>query len=124
MAKYLASEYGKEVVEDAFRIHGGYREVPMLLIGEGTAETQKMIVGRSLLEEYQATGDRGDDAVLQDPRPVRRGAWTELLLFLFLTALTGAVALIETRRLGLSRRMLATRTTPATLIAGKPRARC
>jgi ABC-2 type transport system permease protein len=33
-------------------------------------------------------------------------------LFLFLTALTGAVALIETRRLGLSRRMLATPTTP------------
>ncbi len=24
MAKYLASEYCKEVVEDAFRIHGGY----------------------------------------------------------------------------------------------------
>ena len=47
------------------------------------------------------------------------GAWTELLLFLFLTALTGAVALIETRRLGLSRRMLATPTTPATVIAGE-----
>ena len=47
------------------------------------------------------------------------GAWTELLLFLFLTALTGAVALIETRRLGLSRRMLATPTTPATIIAGE-----
>ena len=68
MAKYLASEYGKEVVEDAFRIHGGYgfskeyeierlyREAPMLLIGEGTAEIQKMIVGRRLLEEYQVTG--------------------------------------------------------------------
>jgi alkylation response protein AidB-like acyl-CoA dehydrogenase len=68
MAKYLASEYGKEVVEDAFRIHGGYgfskeyeierlyREVPMLLIGEGTAEIQKMIVGRRLLEEYKITG--------------------------------------------------------------------
>ena len=67
MAKYLASEYGKEVVEDAFRIHGGYgfskeyeierlyREVPMLLIGEGTAEIQKMIVGRRLLEEYRTT---------------------------------------------------------------------
>jgi alkylation response protein AidB-like acyl-CoA dehydrogenase len=66
MAKYLASEYGKEVVEDSFRIHGGYgfskefeierlyREVPMLLIGEGTAEIQKMIVGRRLLEEYRA----------------------------------------------------------------------
>jgi len=65
MAKYLASEYAKEVVEDSFRIHGGYgfskeyeierlyREVPMLLIGEGTAEIQKMIVGRRLLEEYR-----------------------------------------------------------------------
>ncbi|MGW5019764.1 acyl-CoA dehydrogenase family protein [Streptomyces cacaoi] len=68
MAKYLASEYCKEVVEDAFRIHGGYgfskeyeierlyREAPMLLIGEGTAEIQKMIVGRRLLEEYRTQG--------------------------------------------------------------------
>jgi alkylation response protein AidB-like acyl-CoA dehydrogenase len=64
MAKYLAGEYCKEVVEDAFRIHGGYgyskeyeierlyREAPMLLIGEGTADIQKMIIGRRLLEEY------------------------------------------------------------------------
>jgi alkylation response protein AidB-like acyl-CoA dehydrogenase len=68
MAKYLASEYGKEVVEDSFRIHGGYgfskeyeierlyREAPMLLIGEGTAEIQKMIIGRRLLEEYKVSG--------------------------------------------------------------------
>ncbi|HEU0193885.1 MAG TPA: acyl-CoA dehydrogenase family protein, partial [Gaiellales bacterium] len=66
MAKYLASEYCKEVVEDAFRIHGGYayskeaeierlyREAPMLLIGEGTADIQKMIIARRLLEEYAA----------------------------------------------------------------------
>ena len=47
------------------------------------------------------------------------GAWTELLLFLFLIALTGAVALIETRRLGMSRRMLATPTAPGTVIAGE-----
>ncbi|RFU40422.1 acyl-CoA dehydrogenase [Actinomadura logoneensis] len=63
MAKYLAGEYCKEVVEDAFRIHGGYgyskeyeierlyREAPMLLIGEGTADIQKMIIGRRLLAE-------------------------------------------------------------------------
>ncbi|HEU5426093.1 MAG TPA: acyl-CoA dehydrogenase family protein [Actinocrinis sp.] len=68
MAKYLAAEYCKEVVEDSFRIHGGYgyskeyeierlyREAPMLLIGEGTAEIQKMIVGRRLLEEYKLKG--------------------------------------------------------------------
>jgi alkylation response protein AidB-like acyl-CoA dehydrogenase len=65
MAKYLASEYCKEVVEDSFRIHGGYgyskeyeierlyREAPMLLIGEGTADIQKMVIGRRLLEEYR-----------------------------------------------------------------------
>jgi linearmycin/streptolysin S transport system permease protein len=46
-------------------------------------------------------------------------AWTELLLFLFLIALTGAVALIETRRLGLSRRMLATPTSPGAVVAGE-----
>jgi ABC-2 type transport system permease protein len=46
-------------------------------------------------------------------------AWTELLLFLFLTALTGALGLIETRRLGLSRRMLSTPTSAATVIAGE-----
>jgi len=65
MAKYLAAEYCVRVVEDSFRIHGGYgfsreyeierlyREAPMLLIGEGTAEIQKMIIGRRLLEEYR-----------------------------------------------------------------------
>jgi ABC-2 type transport system permease protein len=47
------------------------------------------------------------------------GASSELLLFLFLTALTGSAALIETRRLGVSRRMLATPTRPATIIAGE-----
>ena len=65
MAKFLASEYCKEVVEDSFRIHGGYgyskeyeierlyREAPMLMIGEGTADIQKMIISRRLLEEYK-----------------------------------------------------------------------
>jgi alkylation response protein AidB-like acyl-CoA dehydrogenase len=67
MAKYLASEYCKEVVEDSFRIHGGfgyakeyeierlYREAPMLLIGEGTADIQRMIISRRLLEDYRLT---------------------------------------------------------------------
>jgi alkylation response protein AidB-like acyl-CoA dehydrogenase len=65
MAKFLASEYCKEVVEDGLRIHGGYgyskeyeierlyRDAPMLLIGEGTADIQRMIIGRRLLEEYK-----------------------------------------------------------------------
>jgi alkylation response protein AidB-like acyl-CoA dehydrogenase len=61
MAKLFASETGKEVVEDAFRIHGGYgyskeyeierlyRDAPLLLIGEGTSEIQRMVIGRQLI---------------------------------------------------------------------------
>ncbi|NLJ52613.1 MAG: acyl-CoA dehydrogenase [Intrasporangiaceae bacterium] len=68
MAKMLASEYANEVVEDSFRIHGGYgyskeyeierlmREVKFMLIGEGTSDIQKMIIGRRLLEEYKLKG--------------------------------------------------------------------
>ena len=68
MAKYLASEYCSQVVEDSFRIHGGYgfskeyeierlyREAPMLLIGEGTADIQRMIIGRRILEDYKLKG--------------------------------------------------------------------
>jgi alkylation response protein AidB-like acyl-CoA dehydrogenase len=62
MAKLFASETGKECVEESFRIHGGYgyskeyeierlyRDAPLLLIGEGTSEIQKMVIGKKLLE--------------------------------------------------------------------------
>src|ERR1700710_1506741 len=65
MAKLFASETGKEVVEDAFRIHGGYgyskeyeierlyRDAPLLLIGEGTSEIQRMVIGRTLLRRHK-----------------------------------------------------------------------
>jgi ABC-2 type transport system permease protein len=47
------------------------------------------------------------------------GASTQLLLFIFLSSLNGATWVIETRRLGIARRVLSTPTTPATLIAGQ-----
>jgi alkylation response protein AidB-like acyl-CoA dehydrogenase len=62
MAKLFASEAGKEVVEESLRIHGGYgyskeyeierlyRDAPLLLIGEGTSEIQRMLIGKKLLE--------------------------------------------------------------------------
>jgi butyryl-CoA dehydrogenase len=64
MAKLYASEICHEVVEDSFRIHGGYgyskeyeierlyRDAPMLLIGEGTSEIQKLIIARGLLARH------------------------------------------------------------------------
>ncbi|MDP9824142.1 acyl-CoA dehydrogenase family protein [Nocardioides massiliensis] len=66
MAKMVASEYCNEVVEASFRIHGGYgyskeyeierlyREAAFMLIGEGTSDIQKMIIGRALLKDYKA----------------------------------------------------------------------
>jgi alkylation response protein AidB-like acyl-CoA dehydrogenase len=65
MAKLFASETGKEVVEEAFRIHGGYgyskeyeierlyRDAPLLLIGEGTSEIQRMVIGKKLLQRHK-----------------------------------------------------------------------
>jgi alkylation response protein AidB-like acyl-CoA dehydrogenase len=62
MAKLFASEAAKEIVEESLRIHGGYgyskeyeierlyRDAPLLLIGEGTSEIQKMVIGRTLLK--------------------------------------------------------------------------
>jgi linearmycin/streptolysin S transport system permease protein len=47
------------------------------------------------------------------------GASTQLLLFIFLTSLTAAAFVIETRRLGIARRILSTPTSARTLIAGQ-----
>ena len=64
MAKLFASETCGEVTLEAMRIHGGYgyvkeypveryyREAPLMIIGEGTNEMQKLIIARRLLEKY------------------------------------------------------------------------
>jgi alkylation response protein AidB-like acyl-CoA dehydrogenase len=65
MAKLFASEAGRFCVEESLRIHGGYgyskeyeierlyRDAPLLLIGEGTSEIQKMVIGRKLLQRHK-----------------------------------------------------------------------
>jgi alkylation response protein AidB-like acyl-CoA dehydrogenase len=65
MAKLFASEAGRFCVEESFRIHGGYgyskeyeierlyRDAPLLLIGEGTSEIQRMVIGKKLLERHR-----------------------------------------------------------------------
>ncbi len=64
MAKLFASEVCGEVTLEAMRIHGGYgyvkdypveryyRDAPLMIIGEGTNEMQKLIIARRLLEKY------------------------------------------------------------------------
>ena len=65
MAKLFATEICNEVVEESLRIHGGYgyskeyeierlyRDAPLLLIGEGTSEIQRMVIGKKLLQRHK-----------------------------------------------------------------------
>jgi butyryl-CoA dehydrogenase len=65
MAKLFAAEMCMFVTTEALRIHGGYgyskeftverlyRDAPFFVIGEGTSEIQKRIIGRQLLERYK-----------------------------------------------------------------------
>jgi alkylation response protein AidB-like acyl-CoA dehydrogenase len=62
MAKYFATEAAFENAHEAMRIHGGYgyskefaverlyRDAPLLCIGEGTNEMQRIIIARQLIE--------------------------------------------------------------------------
>ena len=64
MAKLYASEICAEVTMDAMRIHGGYgyikdlpleryyRDAPLMIIGEGTSEIQRLVIARNLLKQY------------------------------------------------------------------------
>jgi alkylation response protein AidB-like acyl-CoA dehydrogenase len=64
MAKLFASEAAFEICTDALRIHGGngytqeydveryFRDSPLMIIGEGTSEIQKMVIARKLLERH------------------------------------------------------------------------
>jgi hypothetical protein len=61
MAKYFASETALEVATEAMRIHGGYgyskeypierlyRDAPLMCIGEGTNEMQRIIIAKQLV---------------------------------------------------------------------------
>ncbi|WP_344836665.1 acyl-CoA dehydrogenase family protein [Nonomuraea dietziae] len=61
MAKYFASEVALRVTMEAMRVHGGYgysqefvlerlyRDAPLMAIGEGTNDVQRLVIARDLL---------------------------------------------------------------------------
>ena len=65
MAKLFASEMCGEITMEAMRIHGGYgyikdyaveryyRDAPLMIIGEGTNEIQKLVIAKRLLQKYK-----------------------------------------------------------------------
>src|ERR1700681_3170268 len=68
MAKLFATETCFQCVTEAMRIHGGYgfskeyeverlyRDAPLLIIGEGTNEIQRLIIAKGLLERHRVSG--------------------------------------------------------------------
>ncbi len=64
MAKLFATETAQEVAWQAMRVHGGagyskdlnveryYRDAPLLVIGGGTNELQRLVIARRLVEKY------------------------------------------------------------------------
>ncbi|HSJ00559.1 MAG TPA: ABC transporter permease [Patescibacteria group bacterium] len=61
----------------------------------------------------------GESAFPEELRGFALGAQGQLVLFAFLTSLTGAAQLIVSRQLGVSRRMLATPTSVGTILLGE-----
>jgi alkylation response protein AidB-like acyl-CoA dehydrogenase len=67
MAKLFASETALELATESMRIHGGvgyttelpverfYRDAPLMIIGEGTNEIQRLVIARGLLARAQET---------------------------------------------------------------------
>jgi alkylation response protein AidB-like acyl-CoA dehydrogenase len=68
MAKLFASEAAFTIATEAMRIHGGvgyttelpieryYRDAPLMIIGEGTNEIQRLVIARGLLERHPIDG--------------------------------------------------------------------
>lgn len=54
-----------------------------------------------------------------NPSGFSQGAESQLILFMFLTSMTGAVALVSTRQLGISRREFSTPTGVGTIVLGE-----
>lgn len=61
----------------------------------------------------------GESVFGADVQPFDLSAPSQLVLFVFLTGLTSASALIQSRKLGVSRRMLGTPTHTATIVLGE-----
>lgn len=78
------------------------------------------VVAETMIEPISIeTVDAGDRLFPADLGRFDFGASGQLVLFMFLTGLTGSTALIQTRQLGVSRRMLATPTAVGTIVVGE-----
>ncbi len=84
-----------------------------------TALARAQVVSAATLPVQVHLTDPNGSAYTNTAGRFDAGASTQLLLFIFLTSLTAAAFVIETRRLGIARRILSTPTSAGTLVAGQ-----
>jgi ABC-2 type transport system permease protein len=94
-----------------------------LLAGEaGDSITEALAVTRGVAGSLELTRvvtvDEGGDPFTALPA-FDQVASQEVILFMFLTSMTAAAAIIQVRRLGLARRMLSTPASPTEVLAGQ-----
>jgi ABC-2 type transport system permease protein len=133
---------GKSIQIHYYAQHGLNGEQVSQIVQSGIAEESNEVVAAKLLKRVRhMTFDAGFAHALhvaarlpkvtvrmiepsgkRYPKALQRftpGASSQLLLFVFIISLMNSAALIETRRLGIARRMLASPTTVRTVIFGE-----
>jgi alkylation response protein AidB-like acyl-CoA dehydrogenase len=107
MAKLYASESAQQAAVDALVLHGAdgqresltverhYRDTPLMIIGEGTNEIQRVVISRNLLERY---GERFGALTSRDDEPEDRKAMALAVRQLVDKAIGGATTEWEAER--------------------------
>ena len=99
--------------------------IAAFVAGQGAASYDQALAQAAAMTK-EAGGVRVESTVAGEPSARRAslgqfdlGAQQQLMLFMFLTSLAGSAALVQTRRLGIARRMFATPTPVGTILLGE-----
>ena len=115
----------RNVIQGAVAEEAAALRAADVLLGSGLADSPReaqQVVDRvsAIVGGFSVQVDSVDN--ISNERPLGTfdlGAAQNLLLFTFLTSLSGGAALVQSRQWGVSRRMLATPTSASTVVAGE-----
>lgn len=106
------------VVAEAIPLKAAQFVAPTTAFDEALTLARLVASGPSVTVAYREAGE----SLFEDFRNLGTfdlGAHQELVLFVFVTSLAGSAALIQTRQLGVARRMLSTPTPVVTILGGE-----
>lgn len=114
----------QSAVESAITQQGTLLRAARFAAAEGVSGFDEALVAAEQVQTFiepvmVAVSSAGEPFALDELGQFDSGAQTQLVLFMFLTSLAGSAALIQTRRLGVARRMVATPTSVRMVLAGE-----